>query len=355
MNPRYDIVVDMQFGSTGKGLLAQYLAENNNYDAVMTAWGPNAGHTSVIEPSGERVVRTMVANSASHSPSIKSVFVAPGSMLSVDNLLTEWASTRLHNPGVTMFIHPHAAVVTSAMVDAERQYAFKIGSTQKGTGEAVIAKIRRQAGQGCVAIEDPTLAEFHPGIQVCSSGREWEAMVRAHNSILVEGVQGFSLGLNSGFWPHCTSRECTAAQLMSDCLIPRTAVNEVYGVCRTFPIRVANRYNANGEEIGNSGPCYHDQREMTWEEVGQPAEYTTVTKLVRRVFSFSEEQVVTAAVRSGITKIMLNFVNYLPDDKQQQFVDQLKTALYNRVEYLHGGGKLELLGYGPLASQIRRA
>ena len=40
-------------------------------------------------------------------------------------------------------------------------------------------------------------------------------------------------------------------------------------------------------------------------------ELTTVTKRLRRVFSFSEEQLIQAAVVNGATKIALNFANYV--------------------------------------------
>ena len=47
MIPRAYLICDMQYGSTGKGLLAGYLAMNHGPDTLMTAWGPNSGHTYV--------------------------------------------------------------------------------------------------------------------------------------------------------------------------------------------------------------------------------------------------------------------------------------------------------------------
>ena len=43
-----DIVIDLQYGSTGKGLIVGFLAEEHKYDTVVTAWAPNAGHTYKI-------------------------------------------------------------------------------------------------------------------------------------------------------------------------------------------------------------------------------------------------------------------------------------------------------------------
>ena len=43
------MILDLQFGSTGKGLLAGFLAKSRQPDVVITAWGPNAGHTYIDE------------------------------------------------------------------------------------------------------------------------------------------------------------------------------------------------------------------------------------------------------------------------------------------------------------------
>ena len=44
---KVDMVIEMQFGSTGKGLIAGYLAEKYGHDVVLTANMPNAGHTYI--------------------------------------------------------------------------------------------------------------------------------------------------------------------------------------------------------------------------------------------------------------------------------------------------------------------
>ena len=42
------IITDLQFGSTGKGAFAGKLAAHGiRPDTVLTAWGPNAGHTFI--------------------------------------------------------------------------------------------------------------------------------------------------------------------------------------------------------------------------------------------------------------------------------------------------------------------
>ena len=65
-----NVIVDLQFGSTGKGLLAGYLAETTKPDTVITAWAANAGHT-YINADGRKFVHTMLANGIV-SPNLRS-------------------------------------------------------------------------------------------------------------------------------------------------------------------------------------------------------------------------------------------------------------------------------------------
>jgi adenylosuccinate synthase len=139
-------------------------------------------------------------------------------------------------------------------------------------------------------------------------------------TILHEGSQGFSLDINHGsHYPQCTSRSTTATQNLADMGLPAQMMGDVYVVIRPYPIRVGNVIE-NGEQVGYSGDCYPGQEEMTWEQVSTAAgappevtkgELTTVTKRLRRVFSFSETQLEEAVVVNGATKIALNFANYI--------------------------------------------
>ena len=73
------MVIDLQYGSTGKGLLAGYLAETTCPDTIITAWAPNAGHT-YIDRAGRKYIHTHLANGIV-SPFCKRVFLGPGSMM----------------------------------------------------------------------------------------------------------------------------------------------------------------------------------------------------------------------------------------------------------------------------------
>jgi adenylosuccinate synthase len=97
----------------------------------------------------------------------------------------------------------------------------------------------------------------------------------AAGEVHVEAAQGFGLGLHAGYYPYCTSGDCTAMDALamagiSPWDVAITEPVEVWLVLRMFPIRVA----------GNSGPL---KQETTWAELGLPQEQTTVTQKIRRV------------------------------------------------------------------------
>ncbi len=46
---KLNIIIDGQFGSTGKGLLAAYVGTKFHVDVAMTNGSPNAGHTFYVD------------------------------------------------------------------------------------------------------------------------------------------------------------------------------------------------------------------------------------------------------------------------------------------------------------------
>jgi len=113
---------------------------------------------------------------------------------------------------------------------------------------------------------------------------------------------------------------------------------------RTYPIRVGSTENS-------SGPCYVDKHELSWEDLGVEPEMTTVTKRVRRVFTWSNVQFMDAVFANSPSVIFCNFLNYLkPEDVHDFIVDHILLP-YNRVMGKNPGAIL--LGYGPKTSNIR--
>ena len=84
--------VDVQCGSTGKGLMAGYLALTRNPDTAVCNFGPNAGHTTVLDDGREVVVQMLP--SAIVSPSVKNVLIGPGAI--VDPITVSYTHLRAH-------------------------------------------------------------------------------------------------------------------------------------------------------------------------------------------------------------------------------------------------------------------
>jgi len=353
---RGSIVIDLQFGSTGKGLIAGHLAERDSPDTVLTAWAPNAGHT-YIDGKGTKYVHTMLANGIV-SRRLDRVMMGPGSLIDPVALKAEIDAAGTLLRGVDILIHPNAAIVTQEHRDLEAGPMTKIGSTKKGVGEAMIQRIRRNPDDmntaGIVDSEGrlkahPLLAE-HGLHGHLATHEEWHNAMATARRVLVEGAQGYSLSMYHGFYPYCTSRDVSTHQVLADVGIPPKAARSliVIGTVRSFPIRVANRFDGAGKQVGWSGPCYDDQRELDWMlDLGREAELTTVTKLPRRIFSLSHKQLAEATLQCGADEIFLNFVNYCknPLDAQRLLVAVRQTVGLR-------GAELRYIGMGPTERDV---
>ena len=332
---KIDIVMDLQFGSTGKGLIAGTLATYEGYDTVMTAWAPNAGHT-FIDARGRKYVHTHLANGIV-APYLKRIMLGPGSVINPAQLFAEIEQCRDHIEAkqIEIMIHPSAAVVTEEHLVEEAETMTAIGSTKKGVGAAMISRIRRQVGERIVAGDFLELTKY-----VVTRNKFTREILKSE-AILVEGAQGFSLSMYHGFYPYTTSRDVSTWQVLADVGIPAAFTNNaklrVVGTARTYPIRVANRYDEDGKQVGYSGPTYVDQKEITFDKIGQEIELTTVTKLPRRIFTFSPRQISDAIVHTGAHDIFLNFVNYVKDERYLlSIVDAIEET----------GATIKWLGFG---------
>ena len=338
------VITDLQFGSTGKGLFAGYLAMLHEPDTVVCAWGPNAGHT-FIDHNDRKYVHTMIPNGIV-SPGLRRVLIGPGAVVNPIAMTAELQSCMDHMAyGVVFAIHESAAVVQNRHVQEEQVYGRLIGSTMKGTGAAVAEKITRRTPDRPIIARDALRGTELE--QYVVNAEAYNELVDESRIMLVEGSQGFSLSINQGFYPHITSRECTTNQILSDCGIPFINGLEapiVYGVARTYPIRVANRYDESGKMIGTSGGCYPDQMELEWKTIRREPELTTVTKLPRRLFSFSQEQIRQAVRMNGVDYVFLNFANYCDSD----------IILEDIMSKIEDYAPVTWTGWGPTINDVRR-
>jgi len=331
------MIVDLQYGSTGKGSIAGYLARREEADVVVSANMPNAGHT-FIDEQGRKFVNKVLPSAAA-SPFVKAVLIGPGAVFDPKQLKKEIQEHRKagYLVGVPIFIHENAVPLMEEhrQIEQESDELKNIGSTQQGSMAAMVYKLARDPSKRVIARDVDMGLDLWHMIEVITP-RAYQGVLQEANHILAEGAQGFSLGINERFYPYCTSRDCTVARFLAEMAIPHWMLDDVIGTLRTYPIRVG----------GNSGGCYPDQREMTWDEVGVEPETTTVTGRVRRVFDFSIIQFREALHMNRPNHLFLNFVNYLKNEEIDDFIPMVDIIAH---EF---NSRLSFLGYGPTINDI---
>lgn len=284
--------------------------EIENFAGCISSAGPNSGHTSYF--AGNRIVLkqlpTFAVHAHLHGHTIP-VYLSAGAVIDVDTLIDE----ALRYPNIPIYVHPNAAVVTQADREEEGEGSIaEVAGTRSGTGAALARKIKRDP----MAIwkSHDVLGALGPdNISTLNHNlKPWE------NAYFIEVAQGFSLGINSEFYPKVTSRECTVMQALADARIPPRAVVKTYLCVRSFPIRVGNVDNYS------SGDWYEDQDELTWDDIGVTPERTTVTNRIRRVATFSDIQLEDAIRANDPDWIAISHLDYLATTSQNDAIKALK-------------------------------
>jgi adenylosuccinate synthase len=311
---KLNILIDGQFGSTGKGLVASYIGWYNHIDLAITNASMNAGHTFYIGDTKyvtKHLPITGILNRRS------TIYLCAGAIINPSYLLKELELFDIDPERVC--IHPRAAVIEDCDIKREETGAVKkIASTQSGVGQALIRKINRESS---LAQGNELLKPMVKEIDVA-----W--LLDQGISAGMEVPQGFSLSINSGYsYPHCTSREITVSAALSDAQLHPSYLGNVFSVIRTFPIRVGHIVE-DGMMVGDSGPFYPDSKETNWKKLGFPKEYTTNTKRVRRVATFSMIEYKKMLKMFHPDYIFLNFANYLSLNELQKLLKKLKEVTH---------------------------
>lgn len=319
--------MDGQFGSTGKGLIAGYMAINNHIDVFASNLSPNAGHTFINEIGESIVTKQLPIGAVLNKRSM--IYLTAGSIIHPDILLHEIEKFNINKDRI--FIHPRAAIVEPDDTLWESDISSsvsKIASTQSGTGRALSNKILRRSklAQGCLELE-----EFIKEIDLMQ-------LMDDGCTVLMETSQGFDLGINSGLsYPHCTSREVTTMSILADAQVHPEYLGQVIMSIRSYPIRVGNIYY-NDKMIGYSGPFYNDSEELSWGYLEENPELTTVTGRVRRVATFSKKQYIKSIKINKPDCVFLNFLNYIKDLNLLKILKEVRMP--------------DLVGLGPSVCQI---
>ena len=343
-----DVVVGGQFGSEGKGAVAAALIERYNGDGLQAAsvrvGGPNAGHTAYDYEGRKFALRQVPVGAVKNR--LGRLVIAAGSEIDIEVLASEVEMLEDHGHPVRsrLFIDWQATVIEQQDKDTEAQGEFrsKFGSTAKGIGAARARRLRREA---------PIAADFDERLGFLGVLDDTQHTLIHHATstgapIVVEGTQGYGLGLHAGYYPYCTAgdvRVCDAlAQAGIHSYEPSFGSITPWVVMRAYPIRVA----------GNSGPMMY---ETTWDDLGLPEEKTTVTQLVRRVGGWDRDLAVAAIWANGRhVEVALTMVDQvdpsLAGATEKHQLDACPVAL----DWIHGvmedfpyGARVSYIGTGP--------
>ena len=357
---RASVLVGGQFGSEGKGLAAAWLAEwaqNDGMtpDIATTNAGAQAGHTTRYR-SGTQFIcyhlpTTGVTRLKRASPSYSGCqsYVNAGSIIDVDALLKELDDCTGHRPWLlNLTIHPRAAIITDAAREEENRpdaATTKTASTRKGVGATIAGKIMRRIA---LAGDDERLKQ-HGYIGVIDLNR---ALINDSKTVVVEIPQGTDLSINHGLeYPYVTSRDCWVGSGLSDAGIHPSLVGPICMVVRTMPIRVGNIVDEFGHQLGQSGPFYPDGPELSWERdlPGVEPERTTVTKRIRRIAAWSDQQYDHAIRLNHPTIIFVNFLNYLRDANQ---LHDLIRRMRRMEEHVLREPPMHAYSFGPCVEDV---
>lgn len=338
------VIVGGQFGSEGKGKVAlEIVRRDPNVAAVVRVGGTNSGHTAITRDGQVRALRQLPAGAIDANVL---AILPPGSFIDPEIFHREVSLLGLSPKEIA--VSPHARIITEEHKAWEKDAKLNaaIGSTESGTGAAVIAMIARQGvNVPLQSLQANGVADLAPYTRHGDTTGLLRHILGQGRRVVIEGTQGFGLSVLHGeSWPKATSRDTTAAGFLAEAGLSPRDVDDIILVIRCHPIRVA----------GDSGPL---PKETTWKQIMLDAghsedlrEYTTVTKMVRRVGMFDPTVVRRAIDANQPTRIVLNHLDYIDASiagnvittKAEKFVNFVESSIGQGVDYI-GVGPAEMI------------
>ncbi|MCS1408496.1 MAG: Adenylosuccinate synthetase [Verrucomicrobia subdivision 3 bacterium] len=318
-----DILVGGQYGSEGKGNIADYLSPE--YKILMRVGGPNAGHKVYEEPPYTHISLPCGARRGTEG---QELLIGPGAVIEPVKLLQEIRDCEIEPERLTL--DEQVVVITPEDREwEEKNLRSEIGSTAQGVGKATARRVtnRFRGDRACKLARDLG-PEFRPYLG--STAERLEKAYARGEKILLEGTQGTGLSMFHGLYPSVTSRDTTVSGCLSEAGIGPRRVNRIVLVCRTYPIRVG----------GNSG---NFSKKIDWKTVAERSgisleelhghEVGSVSGTRRRVGEFDWELLRRACHLNSPTDIALTFVDYLHQGNREAIrFDQLTPKTIKFVE-----------------------
>jgi hypothetical protein len=373
-----NLLLDGSFGSSGKGKFADLLVETEQVDYLVTSNSANASHT-VVKGGVEYIFKVLPSGVLNHE-SLSHVFITSGASFSIDDLFAEIDMVGIPKEkifispraGIIEQIDKDYEAglcdLNGVYTDLKHAGTIATGTTASGSGSVLAKK----------TIRNKTLVTAGMVSRISGFIANVDEIILQLNILgktgLFEIGQGYPLSNNhTKFAPFTTSRNVTVAQALSDAFLPVHMAGNVIVNFRTFPIRIHDKKyvaledaefvkehsdivgivhhpyhktkNEDGQEIiyikkgsqlswdekdhvmhevinSYSGDFYDDSKEITWDDVSKECdtkvfECTTLTKLPRRVATFSKDNLIDAIIHNETeheTFVFMNFVNYVDGD-----------------------------------------
>lgn len=277
MSANIDVVVDVQYGDSGKGAVTHALSARYPYDFCLRFnGGANAGHT--IYHKGEKVITHLVPSGIVNGVT---ALIGPGTVVHVPSFLKELET--LEKAGIPVkdkvYIAHGAHIVTDAHIASEGAETA-IGTTRRGIGPCIADKVARKG----LRAED--VAELAPYLFDMSS-----LTTKGQNIwILAEGAQGFGLDIDLGDYPYVTSTNCGPGAVVNNGFCCRD-IQRVYGVGKVYETYVGAK-------------SFHGENPV-WDEVREAGkEYGATTGRPRQCNQLNLDRLILAVNTYGV-----NFLN----------------------------------------------
>ncbi len=327
------IVTGGQYGSEGKGAVTAALVDKLAGDGppvLIRVAGPNAGHTAYDLDGNKWSLRQIPVGAVINYES--PVIIGQQSEIDIEVLLTEIEQLEAAGiPIIDRLVVDEQATVIQPDHKMTEQTRINTGTTGKGIGGARSSRILRNVVR---VMDDQGLL---PWVRTEDTTRHLRSL--GDSTYILEGTQGYGLGLHTPYYPHTTSSNCRAGDFLAMTGIQPWEIETLipWVVFRAYPIRIA----------GESGPLY---AETTWEGIGQPHEYTTVTQKIRRVGQWDQtlaDRAIRANGGADYLRIAFTFADYLYHDLKDK-EDNRSSIVTARMEHINTLlPRVDYLGTGP--------
>ena len=320
------IIFGGQFGSEGKGKVAHYFAKKEKADYCIRVGGSNSGHT--VYRNEEKLIFRILPTGVIENH-VMAVLPA-GSYINLSILKEEMKVAGLSDD--RLLIDENAVIISDSFIADEKQSNLRqsIGSTESGTGAAVIARIERNKNV-------KLLARDFPELKTCDTKKILRSACNSGKKIIIEGTQGFGLSLlHAKEYPYVTSRDTSAAAILSECGLSPFDVNNIVMVIRAFPIRVSGDSGELPNEI--NWEILRDELEKTENMI----EYTSCTNRIRRVARFDADIVIRSLICNNPNIIVLNHLDYVDDicrhgdisEKANRFIKKIENEIERQINFV---------------------